>query len=573
VEKAQKCPFKFFGAKLAGSLVSINECKQRFTQFYSRMPRTKFFLPLQMLIFMLAFALQLNAQNLNYSADNMESVLVNGEQVTQLTGNVQFTQPGRSLFSDFMWKYTSQKQMKFWGNMRLVDADGMTITGDTLVIYELSNLAIVTGNVVMVDKQATLKTPQLTYNINSGKAEYNQGGTIVDEGNTLTSQYGQYDKMAKTMQFRSLVKLKGTEFNMETDSLNYDLTSKMVYFFGKTKIVSEDGIVYSKKGSYNTQTRKGNLQGRSQMESETYLLEGDKIDFNRVEKKGEAHGNVVMFTRSDSATIYCQHAYFDDAKDKSKAFGQLLLKYPMKPDTLYLTADTLQTANNRNPSLRKLTARGATKVYIASLQGICDSLVYQFEDSSIYFFKDPVLWSDKNQITADSIRAQLANNEIDKLYLRQNSFLISRDSLKNYNQIKGKRMIGFFTKNQISKLDVYGNAQSIYFALEADTALLGMNKILCTNMVAHFLANNKLKSVTSITAPEGTFTPIHELQEPDKKLKGFVWREKERPTLNMILSSRYLSPDLVVKPSDTKPKTKAKPKPPKTKAPKKKGKK
>ncbi len=538
------------------------------------MPHLKLSLPFQLLILMLASALQLNAQNLNYSAENMESVLVNGEQVTQLTGNVQFTQPGRSLFSDFMWKYTTQKQMKFWGNMRLVDADGMTITGDTLVIYELSNEAIVTGNVVMVDKKTTLKTPQLTYKINSGQAEYNKGGTIIDEGNTLTSQYGRYDRIAKTMQFRNLVKLQGTEFNMDTDSLNYDLSSKMVYFFGKTKIVSEDGIVYSKKGNYNTQTRKGNLQGRSQMESETYLLEGDKIDFNRIDKKGEAHGNVVMFTRSDSATIYCQHAFFDDAKDKSKAFGQLLLKYPMKPDTLYLSADTLQTANNRNASLRKLTAKGKTKVFIASLQGICDSLVYQFEDSSIYFFKDPVLWSGKNQITADSIRAQLANNEIDKLYLRQNSFLVSKDSLKNYNQIKGKRMIGYFTKNQISKLEVFGNAQSIYFALEGDTALLGMNKILCTNMIAHFLANNKLKSVTSITEPEGNFTPIHELLEPDKKLKGFVWREKERPTLNLILASRFTNSDqVVVKPADRNPKRKVTSKPPKPKKSKKKAKK
>lgn len=504
-----------------------------------------------------------HAQNVNYSAENMESVLVNGEQITQLSGNVQFTQPGRSLFSDNMWKYDARKQMKFWGNMRLIDADGSTITGDTLIIFELNNQALVTGNVIMVDKTTTLTTPIMRYFTNTGQAEYWQGGTITDEGNQLTSRFGRYDKASKTMQFRDQVRLKGTEFSMETDSLNYEMSTKMAYFFGRTKIVSEDGTVYSNKGSYNTQTRKGNLIGRSIMESESYLMEGDRINFNRLEKKGEAHGQVVMFSKKDSATIFCEHAFFDDGKDASKAFDKLLVKFPMKPDTLYVTADTLITANNRNASMRKMTALRNTKIYMPSIQGKCDSLVYQFEDSSIYFFRDPVLWSQKNQISADSIRAQMANQAIDKLFLRQNSFLISKDSLLNYNQIKGKRMIGYFQQNQIRRLDVFGNAQSIYFALEADTALLGMNKMLCTNMVAHFLEDNKLKSINSITEPEGTFTPLHELMEPDKKLKGFTWREKEKPTLQQILSARFTTasePLPTVKSKMTKGTQKPKPK-------------
>ena len=36
--------------------------------------------------------------------------------------------------------------------------------------------------------------------------------------------------------------------------------------------------------------------------------------------------------------------------------------------------------------------------------------------------------------------------------------------------------------------------------------------------------------------PEATFIPPHELKEPDTRLKGFNWREDERPTLADILN-------------------------------------
>ena len=36
--------------------------------------------------------------------------------------------------------------------------------------------------------------------------------------------------------------------------------------------------------------------------------------------------------------------------------------------------------------------------------------------------------------------------------------------------------------------------------------------------------------------PEATFIPPHELEEPDTRLKGFIWREAERPTLISITS-------------------------------------
>ena len=121
-------------------------------------------------------------------------------------------------------------------------------------------------------------------------------------------------------------------------------------------------------------------------------------------------------------------------------------------------------------------------------------------DSTIYFFKDPVLWTSGNQMAADSIRIFLKGKSIDKIYLVANSFVISEDTLKNYNQIKGRKMIANFEGKTISHVNVLGNGESLYYMLqepekkaESDSTkvgepiiLVGMNKIICSNMKINF---------------------------------------------------------------------------------------
>ena len=115
-----------------------------------------------------------------------------------------------------------------------------------------------------------------------------------------------------------------------------------------------------------------------------------------------------------------------------------------------------------------------------------------------------------------------------------NSFIISKDSMRNYNQIKGRKMTALFDSSSITRVDVKGNGESIYFALENDSALVGMNKVACSDITIGF-RNKALNTISFIKSPDAQFIPPHELQEPDKRLKGFAWREKERPTKGQVV--------------------------------------
>ena len=133
--------------------------------------------------------------------------------------------------------------------------------------------------------------------------------------------------------------------------------------------------------------------------------------------------------------------------------------------------------------------------------------------------------------------------------------------MQDYNQVKGRNMIAYFQRGQMARIDVLGNAESLYFTLDGDTVLSGMNKSLSASMTLRFV-DNKIKQLTWLTNPEASYTPVHELQPESKQLKAFRWRPTERPTRRQVFGKHFAS-DL--KQAKRKPKTKAKPQP-KTKA-------
>jgi hypothetical protein len=122
--------------------------------------------------------------------------------------------------------------------------------------------------------------------------------------------------------------------------------------------------------------------------------------------------------------------------------------------------------------------------------------------------------------------------------------------------VKGRNILAYFKQNRISRVDVLGNAESLYYALDGDTAVSGINKTLSATMRLIFV-QNQIKYLSFLTNPDATFTPPHELKEDDTRLKGYRWRPTERPTRRTVFGKHFAS-DIKAKP---KAKSKAKPKP------------
>jgi hypothetical protein len=219
--------------------------------------------------------------------------------------------------------------------------------------------------------------------------------------------------------------------------------------------------------------------------------------------------------------------YFDK-QGRSYVTGNAMFVKFLETDTLYLHGDTIRMVRVPGSENTLVRVYHKVKAFSNDLQIKCDSLIYRSYDSSIYLYHDPVIWSKDNQITGLNVRIALSGKKIDKMYLDDNALLISKNDSIRFNQVKGRNMIGYFTNSQLQSIDVKGNAEAIYFLKDESGKFVGTNHIEASSIMIG-VSKNKISSITFHSAPTGNVQPPAITSLNDIRLKGFIWRGKERP--------------------------------------------
>ncbi|MFN6946487.1 MAG: OstA-like protein [Cytophagaceae bacterium] len=476
-------------------------------------------------------------------AEELEGGKVNNEPVRKLRGNVIFKQGDAIMYCDSAYQYTKRNGIDAFGNVRINQGDSIQLTGNKLYYNGDNRRAKVRENVMLKDPKMTLTTEALDYDLNTKVANYNNGGTIIDGNTTLISKQGFYNTKSKVFRFRKDVKVDNpTEnFKLESDTLHYNTNTKIATFFGPSKITSAGDVMYANEGTYNTVTAQYDFAKQAQVRTEEYTIFGDKIHHDEKKDVTIIAGNVKLMSPKDSIIVESDHAQYWGKSGYSKVYGNVLMKQYSEGDTLFLTSDTLISIDSKEkPEEKRLLAFPKAKIFRTDLQAIADSLVYNFGDSTIYFYHDPVLWSETSQLTSDSVRLEMMNNNPHKMYMNNNSFIVSQDTLLNFNQVKGRDMTGFFKERKMDRMLVNGNAESFYYALEDERKVMGVNKSLCSDMLIKF-ADTKVHTISFLAEPKSKFIPPHELDQGEAKLGGFKWRIEERPSYESVTEVRKAS--------------------------------
>ena len=455
---------------------------------------------------------------------------INGETFRKLIDNVVFKQENTTVYCDSSIFYPERNVMEAFGRVRIVD-DSVLITARKLIYDGDNRKTQLRENVIYTRGERRLYTDFLDYDLDAEIAHYFNNGKLVDTTNTLTSEIGYYYANKNYALFWNTVKLIAPTYVLETDTLRYNTITKVAYTFGPTEITQNDGSILHSQGSEfktvfdQSQFIEGNV------ETDDYYLEGDSLFFDDLRKYYKAIGNVILTAKEKDIIITGNEAYYDKRHGLSKVYGDPLMKRILELDTFYIAADTMVSIESEYDSAKRVLAYYDVKMFKKGLQGIADSVSYFLEDSLIYFYKDPVMWNNNNQVEADTIYLEISENEIKKMNMISNSFLSQEDTIQNYNQIKGRDMVADFIENQISHIDVDGNGELLYYALEdGDSTVMGLNKIFTSSMRIRF-EDQKLVNFSVYRNPEAQFIPPHEVTLELERLEGFSWRSEERPIL------------------------------------------
>ncbi|WP_339866148.1 OstA-like protein [uncultured Algoriphagus sp.] len=461
--------------------------------------------------------------------------LIGSKGFERLLGDVQMKHKNTLIYCDSAHFFREENKARLFGNVRIVDEVDPVKTTSRYAEYDgNTQLAKLRNNVVFSNDKTTLNTEYLDYDRLGNIAYYYNDGKVVDSVNVLTSERGTYEVSIEKITFKNNVVLVNPDYTMKTNDLVYFTIPKTAETKGLTNLVSKDGnTLDAQNGSfYDTEGKKFRFFD-GVVESETSRIKAKELYYSELEAYYEGKEDVSVLNKERQIEVFGDVGEYWEERKYSQVYGNALVRRYFEKDTLYMASDSLISQDGEADSMKYLLAFRAVKIVKTDLSGVADSLVYNYSDSSIQLFKDPVMWNQKSQITADSMVFYIANEELDRVFMKDKVFVITQDTLMNFNQMKGRTMVGYFEEGQMDKIDIDGNGESLYFALQADTISQGVNKTLSANIKLRF-KNGAIQRVTYGIKPDGKFTPFQLINEQNSRLEGFTWRLEEKPDMDDI---------------------------------------
>ena len=446
-----------------------------------------------------------------------------------LKGNVQFHKGGMLMFCDSAYFYESTNSMDAFGNVRMEQGDTLFVFSDIMHYNGIDEEAKLRYNVILQNRDVTLSTDSLNYELGPNVGYYFTGGEIVDSQNTLESIYGEYCPDTKEAIFYYEVVLTNEKAKLYSDTLKYNTTTHIAKIESPTEILSDSGKIISSNGWYNTNNNRAALYDRSEVAHNTYRLIGDTIFYDSDNGFGNAFGSVFMEDTLQKVIMQGHYAYYYEKNDSAMVTDSALMMDCSQKDTLFLHADTLR-AIMLPDSTRLIKAYFNTRFYRQDIQGVCDSMVFNSADSAIHMYRNPIIWNTNYQIFGDTIKIFLNDSTIDRVHIPAFAFAAQQQDTAFFNQITGKDMINHFQGGKLSQVYVSGNVETKFFPQEADSTFTGLNSATSGFLKMEMdTLSNEMNKLIMWPQVDGTMTPISKIKQKDLYLPSFRWYEAIRP--------------------------------------------
>lgn len=501
------------------------------------------------IIFLLAFLVNLpgfsQGRVIDYTSDRTtrnEARYPGALILSKVENQVHFVHEGIEIWCDQAIHYDQENFFKAYGNVRMQQGDTVTMQSNYAEYNGDTQFAFASGKVVMSRPQTTLSTDTLFFDRVKQQAYYISGGTVRDTASVLKSNVGRYFLEEDRYSFVSDVVVTNPEYVINSAQLDFYSESGYAYMYGPTTITGETSTVYCERGFYDTRNDTGYFVKNSRIDYENRVLEGDSLYFNRNTSFASGTNNIRVTDTLNNSLITGHYAEVFRDRDSVFITKRAVAATLQDKDSIFIHSDTLMVTGK--PENRIIRGFYDVRMYKSDMSGKSDSIFVDQKSgltklinlngsplTSIDVSRSPVLWSGNSQMTGDTIHliSNPQTEQLDSLLVFDNAFLIQKDSIEGYNQIKGKELTGLFVDNDLYQVDIEKNTETIYYSRNDDQDLIGINKTVSSSIRVMF-ENREIQYVDYINQVDGQLVPPDDFPQNARILRGFNWRGDERLT-------------------------------------------
>lgn len=453
-----------------------------------------------------------------------------------LVGEVAFRHGDVLMYCDSALFYETSNSFDAFGNVRMLQGDTLSLTGEVLYYNGLDQLARVRHNVVLTHRESVLYTDSLDYDRLYELGYFFEGGRLVDQDNELTSDWGEYSPSTREAVFNYNVRLVNPappaepKTTLLSDTLHYNTRTAIAHIVGPSNIEHGESHVYSELGYYMTNEKIAYLLDRSILTENGKRLVGDSLVWLADEKIGKAFGNAIYTDAVNKNMFRGHYGYYDNRIGYAEASDSAVLTDYSQRDTLYAHADTFKlfTYNLDTDSVyRVLHGYHHVRAFREDVQAVCDSVVYSSLDSCMTMYKDPILWQQGQQLLGEEIKAFFNDSTLDSIQVLRQALSVERLDSVHYNQVAGKEMHSYFADGELYLTTSVGNVIVNYYPFDDDSLMIGMNHVE-TTLMKLYLKTRKVDRIW-MPAATGTMYPIPLVPPSVLYLENFAWFDYIRP--------------------------------------------
>ncbi len=327
----------------------------------------------------------------------------------------QSKQPLRVIHADSMnTNLTGEPKRTLYGNVHLIQGK-TNVYCDKGIFYINLNRADLTGNVRILEDDMSLESPSMNYNGNTRISNAYGGVKVTDKSTVLTARSG-----------------------------TYDMNEHIAYFNGNVLVVDDsativcDRIIHQRKVGFSRAIGNAFVKGTAS----NVMIAGDTLANDKKTNYSIAKGNPILI-QIDST------------------INAGIINY----DTLTIESGVMEAY--REIGKEKYIFTDNVSIVRSNIKAKAGHSLFWKDLEIIQLYNNPVVWHDSTQLHADSISIYMKNNKLQKLVATSNSIACMKDN-PDYNpdyinQISGYRIDILIENDEISQINGYEDAKSLYF--------------------------------------------------------------------------------------------------------------